>query len=276
MASEEYFMLGWVTANKRTAYLIAVALLCSNVSFATTVTLDWSTVSWSGNTGSFNPDPNNPGSDITVTLTPTSGSSVSASIVSNPLAAGQKDLAITVWGSSTASVAVKFDFHYSGGVNDISVPISGVQMPSGASATEITNLFGTAGSTKYAGSYTIPTDNSAVSIVGSGLGSSLYGIGSDLTSQSNATINMLSKVTALQFNFGTPEGGAFGQNTFYVGPLMYIAGNPLTAGDPANQGQGGLTALQIVGDPEPMTFLLLGSGLAAIGFAHFRRRKTSS
>src|SRR5882724_10824101 len=116
-------MLGWVTANKRTKYLAAVALLTSNLSFATTVTLDWSTVNWSGKTGSYELDPNNPGSDVTVTLTPSAGSSVSAGIVSNSLTGGKNELAVTVWGQSTASVTVKFDFHYSGGVNDISLPI---------------------------------------------------------------------------------------------------------------------------------------------------------
>jgi len=269
-------MLGWVTANKRTKYLLAVALLTSNLSFATTVTLDWSTVSWSGKTGSYNVDPNNPGSDVTLTLTPTSGSSVSASIVSNPLNGGEKDLAITVWGQDTASVNVKFDFHYTGGVNDISLPVSGVQMPDGANPTAITNLVGQLGSTASAGSFTVPTSSTAVTVMGSGLTTSLYGIGPAFTTESNATINMLSQVTALQFNFGTPEGGAFGPNTFYLGPLMYIAGNPATAGDAANQTGIPTIPLQVGTDPEPMTLLLLSSGLAAIGFAHFRRRKTSS
>jgi hypothetical protein len=267
-------MLGWVTANKRTKYLVAAVLFTSNLCFATTVTLDWSTVNWSGKTQSYELDPNNPGSDVTLTLTPTSGSSVSASIVSNPLN-GEKDLAITVWGQSTASVAVKFDFHYSGGVNDISIPISGIQMADGTSPTAITNLFGKLGTTKYAGSFNVPTDSTAVSAQGSGLSSSLYGVGPAFTTQSNATINMLSQVSALQFNYGSPQGGAFGQNTFYLGPLMYIAGNPLTAGDASNQ-----TGFPSIGidttDPEPMTFLLLGSGLAAIALAHFRRRKTFS
>jgi hypothetical protein len=269
-------MLGWVNANKRTKYLVAVALLTSNISFATTVTLDWSTVNWSGKTGSYEVDPNNSGSDVTLTLTPTSGSQVSASIVSNPLNGGEKDLAITVWGQDTASVNVKFDFHYSAGVNDVSLGVSGVQMPDGTTPTAITKLFGQLGTTKYAGSFTVPTDSTAVQIEGSGLSTSLYGVGSVLTTESNATINMLSQVTALSFNYGSPQGGAFGQNTFYLGPLMYIAGNPLTAGDAANQtGLPSLAPLQ-VGDPEPMTFLLLASGLAAIGLAHFRRKKTSA
>jgi hypothetical protein len=269
-------MLDWVTAHKQIKYVVAVAFLTSNLSFATTVTLDWSTVSFSGKTGSYNIDPNNTGSDVTLTLTPTSGSSVSASIVSNPLNGGEKDLAITVWGQDTAAVNVKFDFHYSGGVNDISLPVSGVQMPDGTNPTEITKLFGQLGTTKYAGSFTVPTDSTAVSVVGSGLSTSLYGAGPVLTTESNATINMLSQVTALSFNYGTPEGGAFGQNTFYLGPLMYIAGNPLTAGDAANQTGLPLISPQVAIDPEPMTLLLLGSGLAAIGFARFRRKKNST
>jgi hypothetical protein len=268
-------MLNRVTVNGKTKFLLAIALATSNVAFGTTVTLDWSTVSFSGQSKSYDIDSTNPGTDVTITITPGQGASASASIVSNPLNGGQKDLAITVWGSSTATASVRFDFHYSGGVNDISVPISGVQMAAGTAPSEITNLFGQTGSTKYAGSFSIPADNSGVAVMGSGLSASLYGVGPQLTTDTSATINMLSQVTALQFNFGTPEGGAFGANTFYVGPLMYIAGNPLTAGDAANQ-TGFSLPLQQGTDPEPMTLLLLGSGLMAIGIGRYRSRKLSS
>ncbi len=267
-------MLNCVTANRALKFFLLVVVF-SNLSFATTVTLNWGTVNWTGsNSQNLNIDPSNPGGDVTVSITPSSGATATATVGANPLTGVQNNLAITVSGSDTAYVTVKFDFHYQS-VSNVSLRTSGVDLPTDAVApTEITNLFGKSGSSYVAGSFAVPAASTAVYVQGSGLSSTLLGQSMAYGNQSNATINMLSSISAFQFVFGTPNGGSSGPETLYLGQLVYIAGNPLTSGDPGGGG-GGITLQQGV-DPEPTTVILFASGLAAIAIARYRRKKTTA
>lgn len=196
-----------------------VCLACLVTSSARAIVLDWNNFTWASGalTQSFDVDPNNPGNDITITVTGdtswfVSGNTTTSPVVDNTLTGGQgtsqDSLLLGVnWPQNTRNLTITISFNYAGGVSDANFTLFDIDMSNGGSDSgwvdQITSIYatGTNGSL-IAPSITGSTDNT---VSGSGTNQVITGTAtaSQTSSDGNAYINFGSNyITSLTFTYG--------------------------------------------------------------------------
>lgn len=208
------------------------------------VTLDWSTLTWptpgavtdSPSTASFDIDPDNPGNDITITLTLNAGAtwqSGKPNIVST-LAYGGDDALHIVYETNGLTnvpfVGINIEFHYTYGVEDVMLPLGDIERFNGSNRTEeVRDFVGDAivGPNLNA-TITKPVTSTNVAIVDSGLPTAAaFGTGfvSDTNPATADTGNVVASfgggLTELDFVWGRRSGTGNGSHGVFLYDIMY-------------------------------------------------------
>lgn len=221
--------------------LLSVLMLLS-VSSAKAIVLDWSSasVTWTPGslTGSFDIDPNNPGNDVTVTISGSTGNFFSSSYpqitsgFTGGLGSSTKQLDLYVDYSNTSqAITVTVTFNYSGGVSDVSYTLfdvdTGALSGKGKSATrafvdEISSVVAVATNNTLVAPTIAVANTTYTQTSGSGTNQVITGqdVAGDFSSQGTVSIdygtNIVSSVT---FTYG--EGSGTPTDPFAQGIGLY-------------------------------------------------------
>jgi hypothetical protein len=205
-----------------------IALLGLSSPCGRAVTLDWDTAAWTAGalTGSFDVDATNPGNDITVTISGSTGNfaagapanvsynanAFGAGLSSTDGGTGQKTLNTRLdWTNNTSTLTFTITFNYTGGVYLQQLGIFDIDRTSATGTTwidQITNIYGTTPIGGIVGPSAI-TDDVNTQITGSGTNYVITGTnnGANNTSGGNAYLNFgAQKVTQVTFTWKNAAG----------------------------------------------------------------------
>jgi len=207
---------------------------------AKALVLDWSNVTWTPGslTGSFDIDPNNPGNDITVTITGNTGqffNSTYPKITSDftgGLGSGTDQLDLYVDYSNTSqSITVTVTFNYAGGVSDVNFILFDVDTgavtgkgknPDRAFVDQITAISAVATNNTLVAPTITVANSTYTQSSGSGTNQTITGqdVAGDFSNQGSVTIDYGTN-TIKSFSFTYGEGPGSESNPFAQGIGLY-------------------------------------------------------
>jgi len=220
--------------------LLFLLLLLLAPASAKAMVLDWSNVTWSAGslTGSFDIDPDNPGNDVTVTITGSTGqffNSTYPKITSDftgGLGAGTDQLDLYVDYSNTSqSITVAVTFNYAGGVSDVNFILFDVDTgavtgkgknPERAFVDQITGIAAVATNDTLVAPTITVANSTYTQTSGSGTNQTITGqdVANDFSGQGSVTIDFgTNTISGFSFTYG--EGPGSEKDPFAQGIGLY-------------------------------------------------------
>lgn len=215
---------------KSSLFILVAWVVFASHSTANALVLDWNSVTWTAGSlsQSFDIDPNNPGNDITITISGDTGQLTSNSPAIDAaqrggLPKGQDSLSVhTDFANNTQTITVTITFNYAEGVDGVNFSLFDIDKKDNARIDVVSAIWGSYfGSNIVGAAVTGSTDNS---VSGSGTNTTVTGTGSaaDNSSLGNVGIdygtNVVNQVT---FTFSTTSSGNPGDQRFWLSDITF-------------------------------------------------------
>lgn len=191
---------------------------------AQAIVLDWNNVSWTSGSlsTSYDIDPSNPGNDITITITGTTGAFISGrpeitTDFTGGFGASPSPDNLELWvdfgnRSQSVTVTVSFSAGYVGGVNDVNFLLFDVDTGTGGGTKTFIDQIRDISAVSASGGLVAPTITTSAnnSVSGSGTNQVVSGTGENNNNSSAGNVGIsfgTNYITSFTFEYGNPSTG---------------------------------------------------------------------